>query len=289
MVIKEEKKIFFTLGFVLFFCGVLGCIESEETEPDYNMSAFLNSESDYSNSIGMKFVKIPAGDFLMGSSWIEDNRDDDEGPVHEVTIKEPYYLGKFEITQDQWSKIMGNDSSPSYHKGEYFPVESVSWYDAQEFIRKLNQIEKTDKYRLPSEAEWEYACRAGTTTTYSCGNDPYIEKISSEGDCIIITYYDCYAASTNLRPFPVGQMQPNPWGLYDMHGNVREWCQDNYHSSYEGAPTDGSAWENVTIKSRVVRGGSWCDRRWDCRSANREEDSPEGRLDALGFRVLSEI
>lgn len=273
MVKRENDKIYLA-AFVILFLTLIWIVWNEASEPgpSYNMSTFLNCESDYNNSIGIKFVKIPAGSFMMGSPSKEDGRDDDEGPVHIVTIKEPYYLGKFEVTQEQWRKVMGSNSTPSHpndkffpvnSKGDYFPVNSVSWYDAQAFIRKLNQMEGTDKYRLPSEAEWEYACRAGTTTPYYCGDDLHI--VNGE----IITFYGCYFPSTEGELFPVGQMEPNPWGLYDMHGNVWEWCQDKHHSSYDGAPSDGSAWEKEISSKRVSRGGCYRDRSWDCRSANR--------------------
>ncbi|MCQ1536776.1 formylglycine-generating enzyme family protein [Methanosarcina sp. KYL-1] len=258
---------------MLLFCGVLGCTEPEEPGPDHNDS--IEPEPDYTNSIGMEFMKVPAGEFNMGSPSGEEDRDD-EGPVHKVTIEEPYYLGKYEVTQEQWREVMGND--PSYFKGDELPVEQVSWDDAQEFIEKLNEKEGTDKYRLPSEAEWEYACRAGTTTMYSFG-DSELEP----GD------YACYRDNSNQKTYPVGQKKPNPWGLYDMHGNVWEWCQDWYYSDYNGAPSDGSAWENGSSSFRIKRGGSWLSSAEDCRSAARGSDDPDRRIYYLGFRVLREI
>ena len=227
------------------------------------------------NTIAMEFVPIPAGEFDMGSPPDEEGRYDDEGPVHHVNIEKAFYMGRYEVTQKQWRAIMGNN--PSHFKGDDLPVEWVSWDDVQEFIKKLNEKKGTDKYRLPSEAEWEYACRAGTTTRYSFGDDK-----SKLGD--YAWYIDNSGDKTHTHP--VGQKKPNSWGLYDMHGNVWEWVQDSWHDDYNGAPTDGSAWENGDGTYRVIRGGGWCDFAGDCRSADR----PRGprRSSNLGFRLLKE-
>jgi len=210
----------------------------------------------------------------MGSPTGEE--DPDEWPVHSVTIERAYYLGKYEVTQEQWSEVMG--SNPSYFKGENRPVEKVSWNDIQEFIKKLNEIESTNKYRLPSEAEWEYAAQAGTTTRYSFSNDD-----SDLGD------YAWYDSNSGSETHSVGQKQPNPWDLYDIHGNVWEWVQDRYHSSYDGAPTDGSAWENGSGSIRVLRGGCWAYGARGCRSAYRGSSDPVHRNGNIGFRLLQEV
>ena len=252
---------------MLLFCGVLGCTGTGETD---------EPESDYTNSIGMEFMKIPAGEFMMGSPSDEEGRYDGAGPVHKVTIEESYYLGKYEVTQEQWREVMG--SNPSNFKGDDLPVEKVSWNDVQEFIEKLNEMEGTDEYRLPSEAEWEYACRAGTFTRYSFGDDE-----SKLGD------YAWYGKNSGLETHPFGQMKPNPWGLYDMHGNVWEWCQDRWHDDYDGSPSDGSAWEDGSSSFQVVRGGG-CNYYADyCRSANRDWFDPGNRDINLGFRVLRKL
>ncbi len=196
----------------------------------------------FTNSIGMEFLLIDAGEFDMGSQSSEKGIQTNEEPVHCVKISKAFCMSKYVVTQKQWQDIMGNN--PSYFKGNNLPVESVSWSDVQEFIRKLNEKEGTDKYRLPSEAEWEYAARAGTTTKYSFGDDE-----SKFGD------YAWYVSNSGDKTHEVGQKKPNPWGLYDMHGNVLEWVQDKWHSNYNGAPTDGSAWEGDGY--RVIRGGSW--------------------------------
>ena len=201
---------------------------------------------------GMEFVWIPAGRFLMGSPKNEAGRDNDEGPRHEVVFTEGFWMGKYPVTQAEWQKIMGEN--PSHFKGERRPVEMVSWNDCQEFLKKLNanppqsplnQGGQRGVFRLPSEAEWEYACRAGTQTAYSFGDDP-----ARLGD------YAWYWKNSGEKTHPVGEKLPNAWGLHDMHGNVWEWCADSWHDNYNGAPTDGSAWERGDADLRVLRGGS---------------------------------
>lgn len=218
------------------------------------------------NQMGMEFVYVPAGIFMMGS----ENGYDDEKPVHQVTIHNGFYMGKYEVTQAQWQKVMGNN--PSYFKNcDQCPVENVSWNDAQEFIKKLNAQNDGYTYRLPSEAEWEYACRAGTTGDYA-------------GDVDAMAWYE---KNSDKKTHPVGQKQPNPWGLYDMHGNVWEWCEDLYHDSYNGAPMDGSAWESGGEQYRVLHGGSWYDLDIGLRPANRLRNDPGIRNYYLGLRVVA--
>jgi formylglycine-generating enzyme required for sulfatase activity len=193
-------------------------------------------------------------------------------------------MGKYEVTQKQWHDVMGNN--PSDLKGDDLPVEQISWYDARDFIKKLNEKEGTNKYRLPSEAEWEYAVRAGTNTTYFFG-----DNISELGD------YAWYSESPG-RTHPVGQKKPNPWGLYDMNGNVNEWMQDIYHPDYmykeglNGAPTDGSAWEGIG-SNRVIRGFSGCiiyyDQDQHCRSASRRFEGQSARRNGQGFRLVRDL
>jgi formylglycine-generating enzyme required for sulfatase activity len=206
----------------------------------------------------------------------EVGRYQDEGPIRHVTIPKSFYMSKYEVTQKQWCEVMG--SNPSNFNGDDLPVENVSWDDVQKFIQKINDKEETDKYRLPSEAEWEYAARAGITSRYSFGED------ESE-----LANYAWYAKNSGNRTHPVGQKKPNSWGLYDMHGNVWEWVQDEWHDSYDGAPSDGSAWEDGDGTFRVVRGVSW---RFDARyhrSAYRTGFDPDNRINALGFRLLQEL
>jgi formylglycine-generating enzyme required for sulfatase activity len=165
-------------------------------------------------------------------------------------------------------------NNPSRFKGEHLPIESVSWNDVQEFIKQLNQKEGSNKYRLPSEAEWEYAARAGTNTRYSYGDDE-----SKLGD------YAWYIENSDSKTHPVCQKKPNPWGLYDMHGNVWERVQDMWHGNHNGAPTDGSSWEGGDGSYRVLRGGSWADRARRCRSAYRYFGVAGARHNDLSFRL----
>jgi formylglycine-generating enzyme required for sulfatase activity len=220
------------------------------------------------NSIGMEFVLIPVGEFLMGSN----ERDDDEKPRHRVRISQPFYLGTYEVTQGQWQAVMGDN--PSYFKGEpSLPVESVSWEDVQEFIRRLQAKERGTRYRLPTEAEWEYAARAGTTTAYSFGDDT-----RQVGD------YAWYKLNAGGTTHPVGQKHPNAWGLYDMAGNVSEWIQDWYGDYTAAATTDPQGPSSGS--HRVIRGGNWSFEAGYCRSADRGISVPNARLMYLGFRLL---
>ncbi|MCZ7385592.1 MAG: SUMF1/EgtB/PvdO family nonheme iron enzyme [Candidatus Methanoperedens sp.] len=245
------------------------------------MITSITDQKTITNSIGMEFVQISAGEFDMGSNesvlgFGKNARVETfaEGPIHHVKIANAFYMDKYEVTQKQWREVMGNN--PSNFKGDNLPVEEVSWNDAQEFIRKLNEKEGTNKYRLPSEAEWEYAARAGTTTRYSFGDDE-----SNLGD---YAWYEAPPSSETHHE--VGQKKPNPWGLYDMHGNVGEWVRDLYYDSYDGAPTDGSAWEENDVPARVIRSGGWGCGSGNCRSAARSANYPGDRNRYVGFRLL---
>jgi formylglycine-generating enzyme required for sulfatase activity len=199
------------------------------------------------------------------------NGGSDQEPVHEVTISQAFFMGKYEVTQGQWQAVMG--SNPSHFKecGSNCPVEMVSWDDAQAFINKLNETNDGFKYRLPSEAEWEYACRTGTTVDY-------------------LDSTAWYSANSGSKTHPVGAKQPDGFGLYDMHGNVSEWCQDWYHPSYDGAPSDGSAWlSGGEHQFRVLRGGSWLDDAPVLRSATRNLYPPDYRFNFFGFRVVAVV
>jgi formylglycine-generating enzyme required for sulfatase activity len=219
------------------------------------------------NGIRLEMVSLPAGKFLMGSS-----DSDYEKPQHQVKVNS-FAIGKYPITQAQYQAVMGNN--PSHFKNNpQNPVENVSWNDAKAFCQKLSRI--TGKtYRLPTEAEWEYACRAGTTTRYYFGDDD-----NQLGD------YAWGRENSNDTTHPVGQKKPNGWGLYDMSGNVWEWCEDDWHDSYAGAPDDGSAWLDNDNAYPIVRGGSWYNSPSYCRSAFRSYYSRGGLHNSYGFRVV---
>lgn len=196
-----------------------------------------------------------------------------ENPIHKVMINNPFYLGIFPVTQRQWKKLMENN--PSYFKGDNLPVERVSWNDVQEFITKLNKHENENKYFLPSEAEWEYAIRAGTTTSYFFGNE------DSE-----LGKYAWYNENSESQTNPVGGLYPNQWELYDMVGNVWEWVQDTWHDSYDHAPPDNRPWEVGDGSHRTVRGGCWNTLPTNSRSAARTEYHAGTREHTIGFRLM---
>jgi len=225
---------------------------------------------DFTNSIGMKFVLVPAGNFMMGSSIGQG--DDEEHPRHKVETTKPFYLGIYEVTQAQWRAVM--DGNPSDFKGDDRPVEKVYWSDIQEFIRRLNAKEGTDKYRLPTEAEWEYACRAGSEKFYCFGDE--------KGR---LDEYAWYRGNSGKQTHPVGQKKPNAWGLYDMHGNVWEWCADWYGKSYYRRSPASDPKGPGSGRNRVLRGGSWSSDARNCRSANRSGRYPDSRYDYDGFRL----
>ena len=235
----------------------------------------------YKNAIGMEFVLVSAGEFLMGSPAGEANRDDDE-TQHRVRITKPFYMGVTEVTQEQWKAVMG--SSP--WSGEVYPGRSndapvtyVSWNDAQEFCKKVgarHAVPAGMTVRLPTEAEWEYACRAGSRTAYCFG-----DNAAQLGD---YAWYDDNAGDAGEKyPHSVGKKKPNAWGLYDMHGNVWEWCQDWYGSYPTAAADDPSGPANGEL--RVLRGGSWYYDPLNCRSASRSRFGRSLAFPDIGFRV----
>ncbi len=222
-----------------------------------------------SGGVKLELLPIPGGAFEMGSN--ESHR---EKPIHRVTIA-PFYLGKFQVTQAQWLAVIGGDN-PSRFKGGELPVESVSWHDVMKFCETLSQ--QTDRsFRLPTEAEWEYACRAGSSGKWCFGDDENLLK-----------QYAWYGEDWDKgKTHPVGQKQANAFGLFDMHGNVWEWCEDVWHDNYNGAPTNGAAWlSGGDSKSRVLRGGSWYYVAALVRSAHRNGLVPGDRLNRIGFRVV---
>jgi formylglycine-generating enzyme required for sulfatase activity len=235
---------------------------------------------DLGDSINLEMAAIPGGTFMMGSPENEEGRYDDESPQHQVTVPS-FFMGKYPVTQAQYEAIMG--TNPSHFKGSNRPVERVSWTNAVTFCKKLSQ--RTGKtYRLPSEAEWEYACRAGTTTPFHFG-----ETITAD----LANYNGCYTYGQGPKGVSRKETREvgsfgvaNNFGLYDMHGNVWEWCQDSWHSSYKGAPTDGNAWLDTDTNVRLLRGGSWRYVPGNCRSACRYHNDLDYHGNDFGFRVV---
>lgn len=221
------------------------------------------------NSIGMKLRLIKPGSFVMGS-----NRGGfSEPPPHKVTLTRPFYIGVYEVTQDQFEQVL--ERTPSQYKGAKLPVETVSWDDAQEFCRKLSEIESR-RYRLPTEAEWEYACRAGTTTDYYWGVDFDVQYASAD-------------RSSSFGTREVGTRLPNAWDLYDMAGNVAEWCEDWFSREYPTSGEQVDPHEPPTAHNRVVRGGCWLDNRSFCKSWRRAFAEPGNRLRRRGFRIVLDL
>lgn len=288
-----------------------------ESDPWAVLRAGLDRlRGDVTNSLGMKLVRIPAGKFMMGSDAAED-----EKPIHEVTINKSFYMGRHPVTQSQWQEIMGNN--PSEFIGDDYPVHCVSWDDAQEFIRKLNllDVEETPlydegtgearprtrlKYRLPSEAEWEYACRAGSATEYAGSLDFVAWYANNSGETYFdaeeiwgtgifriderggwhFPYHERLVENTN-RVHAVGTKAAKAFGLYDMHGNVWEWCQDFYDKSYyrNSASTDPKGPNKGEF--RVKRGGSWFDRASELRVARRGAAIPSYGGYDVGLRLVA--
>jgi len=248
---------------------------------------------DLGNGVTLEMVAIPGGTFIMGSPEREVRHTKDESPQHQVTVKS-FFMGKYPVTQAQWQAVAALpqvktklDSEPSNFKGEDRPVEEVSWHSAVEFCDRLSQ--KTGRqYRLASEAEWEYACRAGTTTPFHFG-----ETITADlaNYCGEHTYGSESKGVFRWETTPVGHFQvANAFGLYDMHGNVWDWCADSWHDNYQGAPTDGSVWRGDKKNHfRILRGGAWHNYPFHCRSAYRRSLIPANwHSSYIGFRVVCE-
>ncbi|MBF0451673.1 MAG: SUMF1/EgtB/PvdO family nonheme iron enzyme [Candidatus Magnetomorum sp.] len=238
-------------------------------------------KSSWTNSIGMTFVKINSGQFMMGSPDNESGRYNDE-KQHRVRLTQNYYMQTTEVTQGQWQVIMGNNPSQFKNCGDRCPVESVSWNDVQDFIKKLNNRDRGRNYRLPTEAEWEYAARAGTRTPFAFGNCLSTSDANYDGNYPLT---GCSKGQYRSQTLTVGSLQKNAWGLYDMHGNVWEWCQDwkgDYSTGDVKDPTGPT-----TGSDRVIRGGRWGSSARRCRSAIRYSRRPEYGYDYLGFRLCA--
>lgn len=252
------------------------------------------------NSIGVELVYVPPGDFIMGSSaeeiaeaveqrkkYAKDAKSEDfanETPGHKVIVREGFWIGKFEVTQAQWQAVTGSNPSKFTECGADCPVERVSWDDIQIFLKKLNAKDSQFEHRLPSEAEWEYAARAQTTTAFHFGANLNSRQANFDGNYPYASTKDVYLNRTAA----VGGYQPNRFGLYDMHGNVWEWCADVYNGIFRDLPTDGSAnLSAINPNSRVLRGGAWNVSGDDLRSANRNSYAPTARFDSFGFRLAA--
>ncbi len=235
---------------------------------------------DLGGGVTMELLLIPPGEFQMGSPDSESQREADEGPQHRVRITKPFYIAQCEVTQAQWQAVMG--SNPSRFKGDgNLPVETVSWDDCQEFRRKLSQHVGRE-VRLPTEAEWEYACRAGTTTPFHFGDTISTDQANYAGNYVYGTGRE---GQYREKTVPVGSFPANAWGLHDMHGNVWEWCQDRYGEYPSGAQVDPAG--PASGGHRVFRGGSWNNLLRNCRSAIRYSFTPDHRYDRVGFRVAA--
>jgi formylglycine-generating enzyme required for sulfatase activity len=245
------------------------------------------------NNVTLDIVSIPGGTFLMGAPDDEQFSNehystDYERPRHEVTVQ-PFFMGKYPITQPQWRAVAALpkinrdlNPEPSRFNGHNLPVERVSWYDAVEFCERLSKFSGRN-YRLPSEAEWEYASRAGTTTPFYFGETITTKIANFDGES---QYADAPKGEYREKTTSVGIFSPNTFGLYDTHGNVCEWCADDSHENYSGAPNDGSVWLNDNTSLKLLRGGSWCYIPHYCRSAFRGRDTPDDDKSNIGFRVV---
>ncbi len=271
-------------SFIIFFFITLLVISSQHSTVQAKQP-----EKILVNSIGIKFLLIPAGKFMMGSPKEDQNAKPQEVPQHEVTITKSFYLSETEITQSQWDKVMGADSwkknssyrdEGPYGEGLDHPVYYISFNDIVKFLKKMKEIEPSRNYRLPTEAEWEYAARAGSTSAYYFGDDA--SKLDS---------YAWFLENANKTTNPVAQKEPNAWGLYDMYGNVWEWVND-FDADGEDGYSAGPRVDPLGQKegeSRRKRGGSWWKTPDYLRSAARGGQHPDSREDDLGFRLLLEL
>jgi formylglycine-generating enzyme required for sulfatase activity len=268
-----NRRILTVLTGLLGAVSLLGLLAADQPAPPRRPGAT------WTNSIGMKFAWIPAcpEGFVMGSPENEPERMADE-TQHRVRLSRDFLLGVHEVTQAQWKAVMGEN--PSYFEGDgNLPVDTVSWQDAVGFCLALGKKEGR-KYRLPTEAEWEYACRAGTATPFHTGRTISTDQVNYDGQAI---YGEGREGIARKRTTVVGSFRPNAWGLYDMHGNLWEWCADWYGAYPDGEVTDPTGPTRGT--ARVMRGGSWANDPSMCRSAFRRRYAPERKAEHFGFRV----
>lgn len=276
-------------GALALAAAVAACGDSVETDSPAPVAALVDEplEPDFERlpervrhvPTGIVLVRVPAGSYLMGSPYDEAKRDNDEGQI-EVTVERDFYLGETEVTVAQWERVMGPDPDEPERDGQ-LPIGDVSWYRAQEFVERLNAL-GSGGWRLPAEIEWEYACRAGTRSPFSFGEDVTTDQVDFDGS---YPYLSKERGRKSTGPVRVRSLPPNPWGLYEMHGNVFEWCEDVY-ATQAGLepPTDPP--QGV---ARVLRGGSWFSSADQVRSAFRDGYSPNSGGDEYGLRVARTI
>lgn len=247
-------------------------------------TAERTTNSEWSEPItGMTFVRIPPGKFMMGTPPGEDGQLK-QGPAHEVEITRPFYMGKYEVTQGEWQQIMGDNPSHFKALGDRFPVENINWHEAQIFIQRLNALNPQYRFALPTEAQWEYACRAGTSTPFNTGENLSTADANYDGR---YPYREFPQGRYRDQPTVVGSFPANDWGLHDMHGNVWEWCED-WFCEYPSEPAKDPLGECET-DLKVIRGGSWYFNAESARSARRYTHNPHDRGFSLGFRLVRKI
>jgi formylglycine-generating enzyme required for sulfatase activity len=265
------------LIFLFVLVSLVACGGSEESNPQNNtVGGSSASVADFTNSLGMSFNLLPAGTFIMGSPTDEPGRLSEE-IEHQVTLTQGFYMQTTEVTQGQWRAVMGSNPSSFRSCGDDCPVENVSWEDVQQFLLTLNTMGE-GTYSLPTEAQWEYACRAGTTTAFANG-----DITSTRGVDPNLELMGWYVGNSGSTTHPVAQKNPNAWGLYDMHGNVSEWTAD-WHGSYSGDATDPTGAASGSHK--VARGGSWRSSAEGARCANRNFFDTDIGINLYGFRLL---
>jgi formylglycine-generating enzyme required for sulfatase activity len=271
-----QQKLFDRFGEIhhLFSFETLGINKNGTiTHSTHKQNYFFSKH--LSDDIDIEMVYVPGGSFIMGS-----NDYYNEQPPHLVNISE-FHVSKYPITQAQYQLVMGKNPA-FFQGGDLLPVENISWNDAGQFCQNLSD-RTGSKYRLLSESEWEYACRAGTNTPFLFG-DAIAPRLANFSDGYI--YREQSTTSYHRQTTAVGSFPANNFGLHDLHGNVWEWCQDLWHNNYQGSPTTGSVWDSGDSSCRVLRGGSWLSDPWFCRSTNRSYLSPESKNYSVGFRVV---
>ena len=291
------RRLWISTVFPFCLLGGVFANEAEDKKTDAPVVATSSKAGDEREIAGVKLCWCPPGKYIMGSPKSEPERRPDEDQV-EVTLTNGFWIGKYEVTQKQWKQVVGEfPGERTAGEGDAFPVYTINFAEAEGFCQKLSvkahttgELPKEWEFRLPTEAQWEYACRAGTTTATAFGNTLSSNQANFQGK----SYNGAEEGPALKRTAPVGSYRPNAWGLYDMHGNVYEWCRDWSHAELPGGndPDLYSAKATALVNrdgtvSRVRRGGCWADQGWPCRSASRLRFEPERRHDHIGFRVVA--